>query len=569
METPHDRTIKHIGLQRFAEGYDESMEETIKPTRQGGNRRARTTFDEMRQAAEDQHIMPASRRHSTMSMPGPYEASHVTNGDYLDMNQLNSGMTIQTQFDGLPGPSHPLSASSDFSHQNLPMTPHMVDYSSPFEMKPDLRPTEMGHQMPSGEEGSQSTEKPSRRNSPHRRTESVASIASAASIASIDIEQTKTPTGITLDDINQFIQEPDQRINKWVCTFEGCNKRFGRKENIKSHVQTHLNDRQYKCPNCSKCFVRQHDLKRHAKIHTGVKPYPCQCGNTFARHDALTRHRQRGMCIGAIDGVVRKVVKRGRPRKHRPDMDERKDKSTRTRQKNKSVSSTSSQSSYSDSSAANSPENIDELDMLDDIMDISMGGTTMNPLSLQDMGSSSAPMPTIGADPVLSAHSPSAASVHSYVSQMSHMSLHPDAVVDRMSSHPASPAKSISSPCNNNPPGCNDLPELSQPSSSPPCSRFLDVEPSSSLSETMMSSAAGNANIPSFAGIEDPEDALLFQQFTSDDSMLMLSSDSKLDEDYGNNEPMLMLGPDGELDEGYGSNPAMFTNHEDMFFGST
>ncbi|RMZ84253.1 hypothetical protein DV738_g497, partial [Chaetothyriales sp. CBS 135597] len=141
-------------------------------------------------------------------------------------------------------------------------------------------------------------------------------------------------TNITLDDIAQFIEGPMPEDNKWVCRYEDCNKRFGRKENIKSHVQTHLGDRQFRCDHCKKCFVRGHDLKRHAKIHTGSKPYPCLCGNSFARHDALTRHRQRGMCIGAFEGVVKKVIKRGRPRKHRPEMDDRLDKANRTRAKN-------------------------------------------------------------------------------------------------------------------------------------------------------------------------------------------------------------------------------------------
>ncbi|EEP82601.1 predicted protein [Uncinocarpus reesii 1704] len=102
------------------------------------------------------------------------------------------------------------------------------------------------------------------------------SIADLNLDASIDasIEE----TGITLDDIAAYIDGPDLTDNKWICKYEGCNKRFGRKENIKSHVQTHLGDRQFKCNHCNKCFVRGHDLKRHSKIHTGVKPYPCECG---------------------------------------------------------------------------------------------------------------------------------------------------------------------------------------------------------------------------------------------------------------------------------------------------
>ncbi|KAK4951143.1 Metallothionein expression activator [Elasticomyces elasticus] len=155
-------------------------------------------------------------------------------------------------------------------------------------------------------------------------------------------------TDISLDDIAQFIEGPDSSDNKWTCIFEGCNKRFGRKENIKSHVQTHLGDRQFKCDHCQKCFVRGHDLKRHAKIHTGNKAYACLCGNAFARHDALTRHRQRGMCIGAFEGIVRKEIKRGRPRKHRPEMDDRLDKASRTRQHGHVTSGTESSISYND-----------------------------------------------------------------------------------------------------------------------------------------------------------------------------------------------------------------------------
>ncbi|OJJ51598.1 hypothetical protein ASPZODRAFT_423773 [Penicilliopsis zonata CBS 506.65] len=157
-------------------------------------------------------------------------------------------------------------------------------------------------------------------------------------------------TGITIDEIASYIHGPDPEDGKWVCLHPGCERRFGRKENIKSHVQTHLGDRQYKCDHCNKCFVRGHDLKRHAKIHTGDKPYECLCGNVFARHDALTRHRQRGMCIGGYKGIVRKTTKRGRPKKQRPELEERQEKASRTRQKvaakSSSVSVTGSDSSH-------------------------------------------------------------------------------------------------------------------------------------------------------------------------------------------------------------------------------
>jgi regulatory protein SWI5 len=163
-------------------------------------------------------------------------------------------------------------------------------------------------------------------------------------------------TGVTIDEIASYISGPDPEDGKWVCLHPGCERRFGRKENIKSHVQTHLGDRQYKCDHCNKCFVRGHDLKRHAKIHTGDKPYECLCGNVFARHDALTRHRQRGMCIGGYKGIVRKTTKRGRPKKHRPEMDERQDKASRTRQR--LAEKTSFDSSSSDISRNSPPSEV-------------------------------------------------------------------------------------------------------------------------------------------------------------------------------------------------------------------
>jgi regulatory protein SWI5 len=185
-------------------------------------------------------------------------------------------------------------------------------------------------------------------------------------VASIDnlnldsrIQASITATGVTIEEIASYISGPDPEDSKWVCLHPGCNRRFGRKENIKSHIQTHLGDRQYKCDHCDKCFVRGHDLKRHAKIHTGDKPYECLCGNVFARHDALTRHKQRGMCIGGYKGVVRKTTKRGRPRKHRPDMEESQNKSFRTRER-VAARSIASSVSGSDNSAGSPPTEVFE-----------------------------------------------------------------------------------------------------------------------------------------------------------------------------------------------------------------
>ncbi|KAL9000849.1 MAG: hypothetical protein Q9169_000603 [Polycauliona sp. 2 TL-2023] len=178
----------------------------------------------------------------------------------------------------------------------------------------------------------------------------------ARSQATMETDGTNEDTGVTEDEISSYIVGPIPD-NKYMCVYEGCQKLFGRKENIRSHVQTHLGDRQWRCNHCQKRFVRQHDLKRHSKIHTGQKPHLCPCGNGFARHDALTRHRQRNTCIGGFgvaEGIPQSPSKRGRPKK-RPDMGSRRDKAAKTRERALEKATCSSVSGSSDMSAP-SPE---------------------------------------------------------------------------------------------------------------------------------------------------------------------------------------------------------------------
>ncbi|KAL2168037.1 hypothetical protein VTG60DRAFT_513 [Thermothelomyces hinnuleus] len=488
-QTPTEGSLKQepAPLQppnRFTEGYDESMEETLKPIRATKNNRNSGIFQDLRQQAEAMAQTPPR----TNSIPMALTAQGLRTPDFMNMRNISAEFKkIEREFAGMP--ASPTNAPSMFPFPK-------ADNNS--GGRPDFPSLDTDAQNPIPRLGppapvSKST---SRRGSPHRRTESIASITSAASIADINIEETRTETGVTLEDIAAYIQGPDPSDGKWRCLYEGCNKIFGRKENIKSHVQTHLNDRQYQCPTCKKCFVRQHDLKRHAKIHTGIKPYPCECGNSFARHDALTRHRQRGMCIGAFDGVVRKVVKRGRPKKIRPDMDERRDKAERTRRKNKltSANSASSQSGYSDISGANSPNNefdglLDD-DKFQDILSSSiaslsnpMATATMNPSTL---AVSTAPMPassgsastttttTTMAEVFQRALSPSAMSSYSHASHASSYRHHAyipvtsersRAGADGDIQNPPSPAKSVSSHYSH---ATTTPPDLSSPRSPPP-----------------------------------------------------------------------------------------------------
>ncbi|KAK6206778.1 metallothionein expression activator [Colletotrichum tabaci] len=557
METPHDRAVKHEPMStrptRFAEGYDESMEETLKPVRRT-NQRAQNIFEDLRRQSE-QNVLPGSQEASQIP-DGVYD--HVVpTPDFMNMNNFNNEfLKIQGGYEGL---SDDVQVHSDMSQQSTPHTP-LMNFHSVFDNRPDLHHPNMtiGSVSPSRSFDDRSFDDrsfdDSRRSSPHRRTESLASIASAASIASINIEETKTETGVTLDEIAMYISGPDPIDSKWTCVYEDCGKKFGRKENIKSHVQTHLNDRQYQCPTCKKCFVRQHDLKRHAKIHTGIKPYPCECGNSFARHDALTRHRQRGMCIGAFDGIVKKVVKRGRPRKHRPEMDERVNKSARTRTKNQSTASTSSQSGYSDSSAANSPEN--DYNMMSDDQ-FGMGGISIErrgiDMPLQITTVSSAPMPS--SPPRVHRElrelhlqsSPAASHNSGYVS--------PEALMEAPISLPQQPESPTKSEY-------NTPPELSQ-SSSPPPNQFFDAEPNHSgfSDDSLLAGMRGNPGTIgntsiSTLGLGEADDELLMKAFTTEEGMVQFDRDPS----------MLMM---SKFDEEFDDAVNMFTNNDDVFFGSS
>ncbi|KAK3997935.1 metallothionein expression activator [Cladorrhinum sp. PSN332] len=570
---------------RFSDDYDESMEETIKPIRGNkANNRASGIFQELRQQAEGMVQTPPPRANT---MPMSMMDQVLRTPEFMNMNNVSAEFVkIEHGYSSMgPGPL-------DMASGPPSMSAHMVTAGSQnlFENRPELHhPTlaeiESHRSLLPPSSPAPSSEATSHLGARHRRTESVASIASAASIADINIEETKTDTGVTIDDITAYIQGPDPADGKWVCLYEECGKRFGRKENIKSHVQTHLNDRQYQCPSCHKCFVRQHDLKRHAKIHTGIKPYPCECGNSFARHDALTRHRQRGMCIGAFDGIVRKVVKRGRPKKVRPDIEERRDKSDRTRRKNKhtSSSSVSSFSGYSDSSAANSPSNEFE-GLLDDeqfpnLLEVAMSGipssATMNPGIL---GVSTAPMPTICGSMIEPTHisrvrSPSALSNYSHASHATHVSETSGEATTagqeyRNVHHPGSPAKSVASHYTH---PAGTPPELSSSSSPPPTStstRFnfdLQDPNTSGISDT---SIGIGTTLAARAAIDSvncgPSNSCVPGMITMENDMLLSFEDDSglLPMDPHQN---MML---SKFDEDYDA-VNMFTNNDDVFFAGS
>jgi regulatory protein SWI5 len=527
VDTPHDRMIKHeLMNQRFLDSYDTSMEETIKPR---SNQRARGVFDDLRKEAE-MNSMPSPPRTGPMTTPNTFDSAPMPSGNFMNMSNINLDfMKNDDQFNGSPHSQASSNLSPTISYHSSPEITQMAMFGDPFMNKPNLDAPQVSYPEPTAH-GLSIPSSPIQ-DSPYRRSESVSSINPDESI---------TETGITIDDIASFISGPDPLDGKWVCLYPDCKKRFGRKENIKSHVQTHLGDRQFQCPHCKKCFVRQHDLKRHAKIHSGVKPYPCQCGNSFARHDALTRHRQRGMCIGAFEGVIKKTVKRGRPRKNRPDDEQRLKKSSRTRSKNKAMSSASSTTDCSESNGGQSPRS--DADVLDNKpfadYDYPQASSIMHTGSFEfSQQHSPRNNNCVSPQAIQTAHSPSAFSHHSQS--------HRGSISEHLPSHPASPAKSIHS--YHSPPG------LCESSSSPaPSNHYYDLDHGSQHGDEM------HLNMNGLTNISEHDDEMFLEAFaaTSNEGMSTLERD-----------PELLM---GKFDDAF-SNTAgddLFRNNEDVFFGS-
>ncbi|RLV89569.1 Cell wall transcription factor ACE2 [Spathaspora sp. JA1] len=118
-------------------------------------------------------------------------------------------------------------------------------------------------------------------------------------------------------ELDHYWEGPDE--NKiYTCNYKNCGKKFTRRYNVRSHIQTHLSDRPFGCTHCPKRFVRQHDLNRHVKGHLEARHCKCSCGKEFARLDALKKHQERNICIGGLSKTNNNRIMK--PQKKNKDM---------------------------------------------------------------------------------------------------------------------------------------------------------------------------------------------------------------------------------------------------------
>ena len=82
------------------------------------------------------------------------------------------------------------------------------------------------------------------------------------------------------------------------CGYEGCNKRYSKKSNLKVHFFTHTGDSTHRC-HLGACagekFCNKQALNRHIRAqHTHEKPFLCPlCDERFGRKDTLLVHTRR------------------------------------------------------------------------------------------------------------------------------------------------------------------------------------------------------------------------------------------------------------------------------------
>ncbi|KAI1091079.1 putative zinc finger protein [Rostrohypoxylon terebratum] len=80
-----------------------------------------------------------------------------------------------------------------------------------------------------------------------------------------------------------------QRQTEFKC--QHCGKVFKKRYNLKSHLNSHMNERPHICHICDQQFARSADHKRHLRTHTGENKSICRgCRKSFARADTLEKH---------------------------------------------------------------------------------------------------------------------------------------------------------------------------------------------------------------------------------------------------------------------------------------
>ena len=58
------------------------------------------------------------------------------------------------------------------------------------------------------------------------------------------------------------------------CTWENCDRRFARSDDLARHRRTHTGEKRFACPLCGRRFMRSDHLTKHARRHMTAKKVP-------------------------------------------------------------------------------------------------------------------------------------------------------------------------------------------------------------------------------------------------------------------------------------------------------
>ena len=58
------------------------------------------------------------------------------------------------------------------------------------------------------------------------------------------------------------------------CTWENCDRRFARSDELARHRRTHTGEKRFGCPLCGRRFMRSDHLTKHARRHMTAKKVP-------------------------------------------------------------------------------------------------------------------------------------------------------------------------------------------------------------------------------------------------------------------------------------------------------
>lgn len=95
----------------------------------------------------------------------------------------------------------------------------------------------------------------------------------------------------------ELLDSAEKTYKKFECFYDGCERKYTTRGNLKTHLKTHEGKFDYKCDfdGCERAFLSSYSLKIHRRVHTGEKPYSCVkdgCDKSFNTLYRLNAHKR-------------------------------------------------------------------------------------------------------------------------------------------------------------------------------------------------------------------------------------------------------------------------------------